>query len=116
MKKKDAERIVSIVLWILMVILGADIVIKGLKLDEETWEQMMRKVQQQTMETYLPGMVEEHGGETAVTWLLRQIGAQIPVFMPDRTEQQENRRGKFRISGGKTSGRKSGSRASGVSL
>ena len=29
MKKKDAERIVSIVLWILMVILGADIVIKG---------------------------------------------------------------------------------------
>ena len=33
MKKKDAERIVSIVLWILMVILGADIVIKGLKLD-----------------------------------------------------------------------------------
>lgn len=88
MKKKDAERIVSIVLWILMVILGADIVIKGLKLDEETWEQMMRKVQQQTMETYLPGMVEEHGGETAVTWLLRQIGEQIPVFMPDRTEEQ----------------------------
>lgn len=88
MKKKDAERIVSIVLWILMVILGADIVIKGLKLDEETWEQMMRKVQQQTMETYLPGVVEEHGGETAVTWLLRQIGAQIPVFMPDRTEEQ----------------------------
>ena len=37
MKKKDAERIVSIVLWILMVILGADIVIKGLKLDEETY-------------------------------------------------------------------------------
>ena len=88
MKKKDAERIVSIVLWIFMVILGADIVIKGLKLDKETWEQMMRKVQQQTMETYLPGMVEEHGGETAVTWLLRQIGAQIPVFMPDRTEEQ----------------------------
>lgn len=88
MKKKDAERIVSIVLWILMVILGTDIVIKGLKLDEETWEQMMRKVQQQTMETYLPGMVEEHGGETAVTWLLRQIGEQIPVFMPDRTEEQ----------------------------
>lgn len=88
MKKKDAERIVSIVLWILMVILGADIVIKGLKLDEKTWEQMMRKVQQQTMETYLPGMVEEHGGETAVTWLLRQIGEQIPVFMPDRTEEQ----------------------------
>lgn len=88
MKKKDAERMVSIVLWILMVILGADIVIKGLKLDEETWEQMMRKVQQQTMETYLPGMVEEHGGETAVTWLLRQIGEQIPVFMPDRTEEQ----------------------------
>ena len=88
MKKKDAERIVSIVLWIFMVILGADIVIKGLKLDEETWEQMMRKVQQQTMETYLPGMVEEHGGETAVTWLLRQIGEQIPVFMPDRTEEQ----------------------------
>ena len=88
MKNKDAERIVSIVLWIFMVILGADIVIKGLKLDEETWEQMMRKVQQQTMETYLPGMVEEHGGETAVTWLLRQIGAQIPVFIPDRTEEQ----------------------------
>lgn len=88
MKKKDAERMVSIVLWILMVILGADIVIKGLKLDEETWGQMMRKVQQQAMETYLPGVVEEHGGETAVTWLLRQIGAQIPVLMPAKTEEQ----------------------------
>lgn len=88
MKKKDAERMVSIVLWILMVILGADIVIKGLKLDEETWGQMMRKVQQQAMETYLPGVVEEHGGETAVTWLLRQIGAQIPVLRPAKSEEQ----------------------------
>ena len=79
MKKKNTERMVSIVLWMIMVILGADIVIKGLKLDEETWGQMMRKVQQQTMETYLPGVVEEQEGETAVTWLLRRIGEQIPV-------------------------------------
>ncbi len=62
MKKKNTERMVSIVLWMIMVILGADIVIKGLKLDEETWGQMMRKVQQQTMETYLPGVVEEQEG------------------------------------------------------
>ena len=88
MKKKDTERMVSIVLWMIMVILGADIVIKGLKLDEETWGQMMRKVQQQTMETYLPGVVEEQEGETAVTWLLRRIGEQIPVFMPAETKEQ----------------------------
>lgn len=79
---------VSIVLWMIMVILGADIVIKGLKLDEETWGQMMRKVQQQTMETYLPGVVEEQERETAVTWLLRRIGEQIPVFMPAETKEQ----------------------------
>lgn len=88
MKKKNTERMVSIVLWMSMVILGADIVIKGLKLDEETWGQMMRKVQQQTMETYLPGVVEEQEGETAVTWLLRRIGEQIPVFMPAETKEQ----------------------------
>lgn len=88
MKKKNTERMVSIVLWMIMVILGADIVIKGLKLDEETWGQMMRKVQQQTMETYLPGVVEEQEGETAVTWLLRRIGEQIPVFMPVETKEQ----------------------------
>ena len=88
MKKKNTERMVSIVLWMIMVILGADIVIKGLKLDEETWGQMMRKVQQQTMETYLPGVVEEQEGETAVTWLLRRIGEQIPVFMPAETKEQ----------------------------
>ena len=88
MKKKNTERMVSIVLWMIMVILGADIVIKGLKLDEETWGQMMRKVQQQTMETYLPGVVEEQERETAVTWLLRRIGEQIPVFMPAETKEQ----------------------------
>lgn len=88
MKKKNTERMVSIVLWMIMVILGADIVIKGLKLDEETWGQIMRKVQQQTMETYLPGVVEEQEGETAVTWLLRRIGEQIPVFMPAETKEQ----------------------------
>lgn len=88
MKKKNTERMVSIVLWMIMVILGADIVIKGLKLDEETWGQMMRKVQQQTMETYLPGVLEEQEGETAVTWLLRRIGEQIPVFMPAETKEQ----------------------------
>lgn len=88
MKKKNTERMVSIVLWMIMVILGADIVIKGLKLDEETWGQMMRKVQQQTMETYLPGVVEEQEGKTAVTWLLRRIGEQIPVFMPAETKEQ----------------------------
>lgn len=88
MKKKNTERIISIVLWIVMVLLGADIVIKGLNLDKETWGQMMRKVQQQTMETYLPGVVKEQEGETAVTWLLKRIGEQIPVFMPKETKEQ----------------------------
>ena len=88
MKKKNTERIISIVLWIIMVLLGADIVIKGLNLDKETWGQMMRKVQQQTMETYLPGVVKEQEGETAVTWLLKRIGEQIPVFMPKETKEQ----------------------------
>lgn len=88
MKKKNTERMVSIVLWIVMVILGADIVIKGLNLDEETWGHIMRRVQQQAIETYIPGVVEEQNGETAVTWLLRQIGEQIPVFMPTETKEQ----------------------------
>lgn len=73
MKKKNTERMVSIVLWMVMVLLGADIVIKGLNLDEETWGHIMRRVQQQAIETYIPGVVEEQNGETAVTWLLRQI-------------------------------------------
>ena len=88
MKKKNTERMVSIVLWMVMVILGADIVIKGLNLDEETWWHIMRRVQQQAIETYIPGVVEEQNGETAVTWLLRQIGEQIPVFMPTETKEQ----------------------------
>lgn len=79
MKKKNAEQKISIILWGLMVLLGADIVIKGLKLEQGTWEKMMRNVQQQAIEMYLPGIMGKSSSETMVSWIAEQIEDQIPV-------------------------------------
>lgn len=79
MKKKNAEQKISIILWGLMVLLGADIVIKGLKLEQGTWEKMMRNVQQQAIERYLPGIMGKSSSETMVSWIAEQIEDQIPV-------------------------------------
>ena len=88
MKKINRERAVSIVLWIMMIILGADIVIiKGLKIDERTWEKILRNVQQQqAIQTYLPSIVEENQEETMVSWILEQIETQLPGFAPCLTK------------------------------
>lgn len=82
MKKRVAEKIVPVVIWILMLLLAADIVIKGLSFNKETWGNIMRNVQQQAIETYLPGIVEvkSEARETAVSWLFEKIQEQAPVL------------------------------------
>ena len=56
MKKKDAAKAVSAVIWIGMLALAGYIVIKGLSLDKESVEKLMCNIQQQAVETYLPGV------------------------------------------------------------
>ena len=90
MKKINRERAVSIVLWIMMIILGADIVIKGLKIDERTWEKILRNVKQQAIEAYLPSIVEENQEETMVSWILKQIETQLPGFCSHVSQDREN--------------------------
>ena len=90
MKKINRERAVSIVLWIMMIILGADIVIKGLKIDERTWEKILRNVQQQAIEAYLPSIVEENQGETVASWILKQIETQLPGFRSYVSQDRDN--------------------------
>lgn len=80
MKKRDAEKTVSIVIWICMVILAADILVKGLALDKETLVSILRNVQQQAMETYLPGIVEPDTETTVAAWLGEKIRGQVPML------------------------------------
>ena len=56
MKRKEAGKTVSAVMWIGMLALAVYIVIKGLSLDKGTVEKIMLNVQQQAVETYLPGV------------------------------------------------------------
>ena len=53
MKKKDAAKAVSAVIWIGMLALAGYIVIKGLSLDKEVVEKIMYNIQQHAAETYL---------------------------------------------------------------
>lgn len=80
MKNRDAGKLVSVVIWIAMIVLAGDIVVKGLSLDEETWQRMMRNVQQQAIENYLPGIVESGEKMTIASWVLEKIEAQVPFF------------------------------------
>ena len=90
MKKIDREKAVSVVLWMMMMILGADIVIKGLNMDEKTWERLLRNVQQQAIETYLPSIVEENQNETMASWILNRIEAQIPGLSSYITQERDD--------------------------
>lgn len=80
MKKSDAGKKVSIVIWICMLLLAADIVIKGLSLDASTVEKMFLAAQQKAIRTYLPGVLlrDESGEDTAASWLLGKIEQQLP--------------------------------------
>ena len=63
MKKKEAGKTISVVIWIFLLALAAYIVLKGLSLDKETLETIMLNVQQQAIETYLPGLTRSDGEE-----------------------------------------------------
>ena len=80
MKKRDAGKLASVVIWIVMLILAADIVIKGLSLDGETLERIMKNVQQQAIEVYLPGTVKQDTRMTMEAWLLKKIEEQVPFL------------------------------------
>ena len=47
MKKRDVERGISILLWILMVLLAGYIIVKGLALEKKDMEYMMGNIQHQ---------------------------------------------------------------------
>lgn len=80
MKKRDVEQGISVLLWICMVLLAADIIVKGLALDKTDMEYMMKNIQQQALKTYLPGMTENDVQMSKTEWLWEKIKAQIPML------------------------------------
>lgn len=89
MKKRDGEKYVSLVIWIAMLVLAGDIVLKGLSLDAGTWCRMMKNVQQHAIEVYLPQIVRTGKGETLWLRLWKGIEEQIPFLerVPENEEQ-----------------------------
>lgn len=81
MKKKDAAKAVSAVIWTGMLVLAGYIVIKGLSLDKESAEKIMYNVQQQAVETYLPGVTRSNRKKDSfASWLLEKAREQLPGF------------------------------------
>lgn len=80
MKKRDVEQGISILLWILMVLLAADIIVKGLNLDKKDMEYMMGNIQHQALKTYLPGITETEPGKDGRQWMWDKLKAQVPVL------------------------------------
>ena len=81
MKRKEAGKTVSAVMWIGMLALAVYIVIKGLSLDKGTVEKIMLNVQQQAVETYLPGVTgENREGDYLISWAMEKAKEQIPVL------------------------------------
>lgn len=88
MKKREAGKAVSAAIWIGMLVLAGYIVIKGLSLDKEITEKIMLNVQQQALETYLPGTARsDQEGDLVASWILRKIKEQIPAL--DSYEQED---------------------------
>ncbi|OUN90349.1 stage II sporulation protein P [Blautia sp. An46] len=68
-------------MWIGMLALAVYIVIKGLSLDKGTVEKIMLNVQQQAVETYLPGVTgENREGDNRISWAMEKAKEQIPVL------------------------------------
>lgn len=81
MKRKEAGKTVSAVMWIGMLALAVYIVIKGLSLDKGTVEKIMLNVQQQAVEAYLPGVTgENREGDNLISWAMEKAKEQIPVL------------------------------------
>lgn len=89
MKKRDGGRFISLVIWIAMFVLAGDIITKGLSLEKETWHRMMRNVQQQAIEIYLPWAVKTDAEETFLSRIQKKIEEQIP-FLEDDAGREEN--------------------------
>ena len=89
MKKKDAAKAVSAVIWIGMLALAGYIVIKGLSLDKESVEKLMCNIQQQAVETYLPGVTRaDRQNDSFASWLLEKTKDQLPVLDTDEQDVQ----------------------------
>lgn len=91
MKKKEAGKTISAVIWIFLLALAAYIVIKGLSLDKGTLETIMLNIQQQAIETYFPGLTRSDREEISPSsWLLEKTRQQIPgIDILDNKEQAE---------------------------
>ena len=89
MKKKDAAKAVSAVIWIGMLALAGYIVIKGLSLDKKTVEKIMYNIQQQAVETYLPGVTRaDRQNDSFASWLLEKTKDQLQVLDTDEQDVQ----------------------------
>ena len=89
MKKKDAAKAVSAVIWIGMLALAGYIVIKGLSLDKEVVEKIMYNIQQQAVETYLPAVTRsDRKNDSFAFWLLEKTKDQLPGLNTDEQDVQ----------------------------
>lgn len=89
MKKRDVERGISILLWILMVLLAGYIIVKGLALEKKDMEYMMGNIQHQALKTYLPGIMETEGEKDGKQWLWEKIKAQLPILKKYSKEEEK---------------------------
>ena len=89
MKKRDVERGISILLWILMVLLAGYIIVKGLALEKKDMEYMMGNIQHQALKIYLPGITETEGEKDGKQWLWEKIKAQLPILKKYSKEEKK---------------------------
>ena len=89
MKKKDAAKAVSVVIWISMLALAGYIVIKGLSLDKKVVEKIMYNMQQQAVETYLPAVTRsDRQNKSFASWILEKTKDQLPGLAADEQDVQ----------------------------
>lgn len=89
MKKKDAAKAVSAVIWIGMLVLAGYIVIKGLSLDKKVVEKIMYNMQQQAVETYLPAVTRsDRQNKSFASWILEKTKDQLPGLAADEQDVQ----------------------------
>ena len=89
MKKKDAAKAVSAVIWIGMLVLAGYIVIKGLYLDKKVVEKIMYNMQQQAVETYLPAVTRsDRQNKSFASWILEKTKDQLPGLAADEQDVQ----------------------------
>ena len=89
MKKKDAAKAVSAVIWIGMLVLAGYIVIKGISLDKKVVEKIMYNMQQQAVETYLPAVTRsDRQNKSFASWILEKTKDQLPGLAADEQDVQ----------------------------